>query len=371
MRFHPVADIFPLLQGEEFEALSQDIVDNGLIEAIWLHPDGQIIDGRNRYKACQKVGVEPKFRTWDGKGSLVGFVLSLNLKRRHLTSGQRAVLALEVEPFFAEEAKERQKLSEGRGKKGPEFFPDLKNDQGDARDQAAIATGTNGRYVSDMKRIKRDAPVIFEQVKAGEITITEGKKKAFETDSPNIKQPMQVLVSYKEIEYYTPSQYTESAAAVLGQIDLDPASSELANKTINALHIFTEDDDGLSKEWFGNVWLNPPYGKSQGKSNQEVWANKLITEYRSGKVKAAILLTKAAFGYKWFEVLFENWPVCLATKRISFLKIDGTTDGQAKHSTAFFHFADPPLLYYFVREFRQWGCIIDQKNGIVYPQEKK
>lgn len=95
--YHEVANIFPLLQGEEFEELKADIAANGLREPIWLHSDGRIIDGRNRHRACIETGTPPKFRTWDGSGSLVAFVVSMNLKRRHLTSSQRAMVALAVE----------------------------------------------------------------------------------------------------------------------------------------------------------------------------------------------------------------------------------------------------------------------------------
>jgi len=91
--FHEVANIFPLMQGAEFETLKADIASNGLLEAIWLHSDGRIIDGRNRYRACLEVGVEPVYRTWNGTGSLVSFVVSLNLHRRHLTESQRAMIA--------------------------------------------------------------------------------------------------------------------------------------------------------------------------------------------------------------------------------------------------------------------------------------
>jgi len=92
MEFHPVANIFPMMSAGEFKALKADIAINGLREPIWFH-DNQIIDGRNRYNACEEIGVEPRFREWDGVGSLVAFVVSLNLIRRHLDETQRGMCA--------------------------------------------------------------------------------------------------------------------------------------------------------------------------------------------------------------------------------------------------------------------------------------
>lgn len=92
LEFHPLADAFPLLEGDEFRDLVDDIKANGLREAIWLHED-RIIDGRNRYRACLDAGVAPKFRDWDGRGSLVAFVVSMNVNRRHLDDSQRAMAA--------------------------------------------------------------------------------------------------------------------------------------------------------------------------------------------------------------------------------------------------------------------------------------
>ena len=105
--FHEAANVFPLLQGEQLKALADDIAENGLQEAIWLHEDGSILDGRNRFRACKIAGVEPRFQTYEGSDPL-GFVLSLNLHRRHLTSAQKAALAVDVEAYEAEAAKQRQ-----------------------------------------------------------------------------------------------------------------------------------------------------------------------------------------------------------------------------------------------------------------------
>jgi len=108
LQYHPVSNIFPLMQDAEFLDLKQDISEHGQLEPIWLHHDGSIIDGRNRYRACIDLGIEPKYRTWEGEGSLTAFVVGLNLHRRHLTSGQCAAIAVEMLPMLEAEARERQ-----------------------------------------------------------------------------------------------------------------------------------------------------------------------------------------------------------------------------------------------------------------------
>ncbi len=96
--FHPVANIFPLLAEAELDALADDIRTNGLREPIWLHRDGRIIDGRNRWLACRKLGIKALTRTFEGENAeLVRFVVSLNLHRRHLSPSQRAIVFQRLE----------------------------------------------------------------------------------------------------------------------------------------------------------------------------------------------------------------------------------------------------------------------------------
>lgn len=79
VRFHEASNIFPLVKSDEFASLLADIREHGQREPITLHQDGSMLDGRNRYRACQRLGIEPRFKRWDGKGSPLEFVLSLNL----------------------------------------------------------------------------------------------------------------------------------------------------------------------------------------------------------------------------------------------------------------------------------------------------
>lgn len=97
VQFHPVADIFPMMSAQEYADLVADIREHGLREPVWLHHDGRIIDGRNRWLACAEIGIEPATRTYEGADeSLVSFVLSLNLHRRHLNESQRAMVAARI-----------------------------------------------------------------------------------------------------------------------------------------------------------------------------------------------------------------------------------------------------------------------------------
>jgi ParB-like chromosome segregation protein Spo0J len=91
LKFHPLANLFPLIEGEEFEALRADVKAHGLRESITLL-GGAILDGRNRYRACQRANVKPRFVDYDGADPLA-FVISANVHRRHLTASQRAMAA--------------------------------------------------------------------------------------------------------------------------------------------------------------------------------------------------------------------------------------------------------------------------------------
>src|SRR3954470_3724888 len=94
LKYHPLANIFPLLEGQEFDDLAADVSAHGVIEPIWIYND-QIIDGRNRYRAAQQAGVDCPMREYLGNDP-TAFVVSLNLKRRHLSESQRAMIAAKL-----------------------------------------------------------------------------------------------------------------------------------------------------------------------------------------------------------------------------------------------------------------------------------
>ncbi|TXH09376.1 MAG: hypothetical protein E6R03_16910 [Hyphomicrobiaceae bacterium] len=91
MKSHPYAELFPMMTDDELRELAADITTNGQREPITTL-DGMILDGRNRFLACELDSNEPKLIEYDGNDPLA-FVLSKNLKRRHLSESQRAMIA--------------------------------------------------------------------------------------------------------------------------------------------------------------------------------------------------------------------------------------------------------------------------------------
>lgn len=97
IELHPLCTLFPRMVGDEFAALCADIRLNGLRLPIVMH-DGMILDGGNRYRACLEVGVKPTFTKYAGD-SVVAFVLSSNLHRRHMTAGQQAAIVASAQDW--------------------------------------------------------------------------------------------------------------------------------------------------------------------------------------------------------------------------------------------------------------------------------
>lgn len=175
MKDHPISAIYPMMDSAELQELAQDIKANGLLEPITLY-EGKILDGRNRYLACQQAQVQPRYEQFTGN-SPAAFVISMNAKRRHLTPSQRAAAAVLAEPHFAEEAKKRQqKAGEhyGRGKK--KVLPKLETPI-HAADESAKAFGVSHSYVSQAKKLKQEDPEIFADVHAGKKTLQQAERE--------------------------------------------------------------------------------------------------------------------------------------------------------------------------------------------------
>lgn len=157
-------------------------------------------------------------------------------------------------------------------------------------------------------------------------------------------------------EYYTPAEIIEAARRVMGSIDLDPASSETANRIVQAKQFYTEADDGLSKAWPGNVFMNHPFSRE----GNPRWINRLTCQYALGRIAQACCITFAATSEKWFKPLF-CYPMCFLSPRTNYRLADGSIlKGVTKGSVVTYL---GPYTYRFEREFDRYGAVMLPKEA--------
>ena len=151
-------------------------------------------------------------------------------------------------------------------------------------------------------------------------------------------------------EWYTPKEYLDAVKSVMGSIDVDPASSQIANTIVQAATYYTVADDGRNKDWTGNVFMNPPYAHPL----IDEFTNKLISEIQSGNTKQAIVLVNNATETKWFQSLANKAAaVCFPQSRLRFWspeKVSAPLQGQA-----FLYFGND--IKAFRSEFGKYGFV--------------
>jgi N6-adenosine-specific RNA methylase IME4 len=158
-KFHPLADVLPLIEGAEFIRLVDDIRKHGLLNPITLH-DGAILDGRNRERACRAAGVDPRYEDFTGDDP-AAFVLSQNLARRHLGPSERAMVAARMAT-----------LADGQRKVGKFAYVPTQG-------QAAQLAGVSERSVKSAKVVlESGTPELQAAVTSGRIAVHEAEKTA-------------------------------------------------------------------------------------------------------------------------------------------------------------------------------------------------
>ena len=120
-----------------------------------------------------------------------------------------------------------------------------------------------------------------------------------------------------QCEWYTPPEIIEAARKVLGRIDLDPFSSEQANKTVKAVEFYSSD--AFERQWWGNVWMNHPFSRKMN----PLCIKKLCDAFEVGEIEEACCITFAATSEKWFQPL-HNYPQCYLVPRTNYYLPDGT-----------------------------------------------
>lgn len=155
-------------------------------------------------------------------------------------------------------------------------------------------------------------------------------------------------------EWYTPAHIIEAARSVMGGIDLDPASNDVANEVVRAATYYTVDDDGLSYQWAGRIWLNPPYARE----SIAQFIEHLVDNRNLGHVTQAIVLVNNATETIWFRHLISiASSVVFPGGRVRFWKADGETSGPLQ-GQAIVYIGDHPQLFYEQFAALGWGAIL-------------
>lgn len=161
LEYHEYANLFPMMPDDDLMRLAEDIKEQGLSDPI-ITLDGMILDGRNRYKACGINGITPRFEEYTGSDPL-GYVVSHNLHRRHLSESQRAVVAAK----WAGLKHGGDRKSDGI--KSP--IGDLKPTATATRDEASKLLNVGTSSIDRAKKVIKEAPELVEKIESGEMSV--------------------------------------------------------------------------------------------------------------------------------------------------------------------------------------------------------
>lgn len=359
-----IYQVMPPLTEEEFDALKERIAESGVQVPVEYDEDGNILDGYHRVQACRELGIE-KWPTLVRKGlteqQKIEHALLLNTNRRQVPrswkqqkvkelrqqgwSYRRIARALGVPKTTVERWLGKSPVPSGTpetviGTDGKEYPA--------VREQTLEPTG-NADSPEDEPQ-QPPAKVSTVEVFKNDDEESAVNDSALEEESPSQQRHDAALRMSESNEWYTPAKYIEAAREVMGHIDVDPASCYLANETVQAELFYDKETNGLTKDWQGKVWLNPPYG---GLSAD--FTHKLLEQYRQGITTEAILLVNAnSTETKWFQPLWD-YLLCFIDHRINFQGPREAKNGST-HGSVFVYFGSKERR--FAEIFRQFGVIV-------------
>jgi phage N-6-adenine-methyltransferase len=329
--------LIPPLKQEELESLKDSIIEDGCRDplVVW-EESGLLLDGHNRFRICtdNNISFNVKTKSLPDRESALDWIDRNQLGRRNLTPEQMSLLRGRRYNRL-----KRQDGGHGDQKSGGNFCtPNVAENLASQHGVSARTIKNDGQFANDIEKLKEIIPDIEQKIIAPDEKITKQEISiAAKISESHPEAAAAIITKYNhralgtgENEWYTPIEHIEAVQDVLNGIDLDPASSKIAQETIKAGNFFTIEDDGLSKEWNGKIWLNPPYTQPDIKN----FVVKLVEEFTSGNVTEAILLTHNYTDTSWFHTAASVCnSICFTRGRIAFINPDGKkaapTQGQA------------------------------------------
>lgn len=339
-------DLIPALTTDEYEQLEQNILEEGIRDSLIVW-NKTIVDGHNRYNIALEHGLnyEIEEREFEDKNEVINWMIDNQLGRRNLSPQQQSYLR------GKRYSQEKKSLGGSRGNQ----YTDMPSGQNvhmpKTEEKLAEQYGVSPRTIrrdekfsQGVDNISRYQPELKNEILSGKSDFTNQEVRAF----AKVEEPEQVeekLTQRKphvsnnsgNNEWYTPTKYIDIAREVMGSIDTDPATSEVANRNVQATTYFTAEDNGLEQEWHGNVWMNPPY--AQPLISQ--FSEKLIEELESGNTKQAMVLVNNATDTVWFNNLAKHATAIWFIKgRIKFIDIHGNPGGAPLQGQCILYFGD-------------------------------
>lgn len=335
-------DIIPALTDDEVQRLTESLLEEGCREPIILWGE-TLVDGHNRYRICKQHSIQFKTiqKDFADRDDVKLWIMKNQLARRNLSDIKRISVVEKCENAIRAKARERQATSTGGTT--PQLKVNLPEaDKSQSRDELGAMAGVSGSTYERATKALREAPKPVRQAllnedisinKAHEVVKASPEIQAEiayrlenidqepeETNTPKkiVESVLKPHVAYNSgtNEWYTPAEYIEKARAVLKTIELDPASCEYANQTVKAKKFYSIKDDGLSHEWHGKTWMNPPYCTELiGK-----FIDKFVLEFRAKHITEGLVLVNNATETSWFRRLAsEASAILFPAGRIKYL----------------------------------------------------
>jgi ParB family chromosome partitioning protein len=313
------ANLIPAQSEQEYAALEEAILRDGCTDPliIWKYHD-VLIDGHNRKKICDKFGLPYKVCELDfnSREEVADWIDSRQLGRRNLTPDQMSLLR-------GRRYNRQKKQGKRNDLTSPQYEDKSKTSEILAQEHG-VSRATierDGQFVDAVEKIG-----IGQEIANGSMTapksaiISESRQLGDNPSEDEVQAARERIAAHVahnsgDNEWYTPEEYTELARQVMGSIDLDPASCVEANKVVRAASFYSKDDNGLEHDWFGNIFMNPPYSQPW----IQKFVEKLSIHLNDGSVPQAVVLVNNATETQWGQLLLKcASAVCFPGGRIKF-----------------------------------------------------